>query len=181
MNKSLLFLSLVLALTVIGCKSANRTVFSQRLYKESGLSSADLKKVQFYVDRDIVLQRSVDQGSTGVKDGDIIFRGGRKVQEVVIRTGTPGVLTFMPKDDRLGISFDAKNSTHYLMFGPNPKSRNRYTLLANEWKENYGVVTYGDEKWTVSAADAGATLLVNLSDKRSRSVKSKVEQGRTVK
>ncbi|HQW13016.1 MAG TPA: hypothetical protein PK076_10210 [Saprospiraceae bacterium] len=162
------------------CSTSTRTVFSQKFYKNSGLSAEDLKKVQFYVDRDIILERSIDQGSTMIEGGKVLIKGGKKIQEVIIRSGTKGVLTYMPKDDRMGISFDAKNADNYLMFGPNPKNNNRYTLLAENWNKNYGVISYGGAKWTTSASAATATLLIEYSDNRTRKTQTKVESGRSV-
>lgn len=181
MNKYFSIVVIACAIFISACKTTNRTIFSQQLYKDSELNSDDLKKVQFYVDRDITLQRSADQSSTDVSEGDIVMKGGKRTQQIVIRSGTKGVLVFMPKDDRLGISFDANDPNKFLMFGPNPKNRNRYTLLANDWNQNYGVITYGNEKWTALAQSAGATLLVELSDQRSHSYKTTVEKGRSVK
>ena len=121
--------------------------FTQKLYKDSGLSKDDLQRVQFFIDRDIVIYRVLNSSDSRVEGGKITIRGGENVEEIVIKRGTKGALVYMPKDDRLGISFDATSDDKYLMFGPNPKNFNRYSLLATEWQNGIGTVTYGDAKW----------------------------------
>ena len=86
----------------------------------------------------------------------------------------------MPKDDRFGISFNANDDSKYLMFGPNAKNDNKYNLLAEEWKQKYGVVTYGGERWTTPASSAFATLYIQYSGHETNKYHSRVEQGRSV-
>lgn len=157
-----------------------KRIFTQQLYKDSGLTGSDLFKVQFFLDRDILIYRSLSSNESNVEEGRITIRGGEQVQEVIIKRGTKGALVYMPKDDRLGISFDASNDNKYLMFGPNSKNGNKYSLLASEWEQGSGTVTYGDAKWRTLSGSAYATLLVDLSSYQKTEVSTEIPKGREV-
>ena len=98
-----------------------------------------MKRIQFYVSRDIVLTRSVSDDETSISEGKIKIVNGKRVQQVIIRERTPGVLVLMPKSDRFAISFEEDDEA-YLMFGPNPKYYERFALLAQDWERNNGKV-----------------------------------------
>lgn len=108
------------------------------------------------------------------------MKDGQKVEQVVIKSGTPGVLVLMPKDDRFGISFEEGDNT-YLMFGPNPKLENRYALLAQEWQQDVGQVHYKGNLYSVDAESAYACLMVDLKKSGSDEYQTHKASGRTIK
>jgi hypothetical protein len=55
-------------------------------------------------------------GDTHIKEGKVIQKGDKTIEEIVLRRGTPGVVVFMPKSDRLGVCFDPNDNNKYLMF-----------------------------------------------------------------
>ncbi len=176
----LLFGVFVVGMSSCGTSGARLRPFTERFYKDSGLTYDQLKHVQFYIDRDIILYRMIGSNQSTVDQGRIATRGGRKVEEIVIRSGTPGTLVFMPKENRLGISFDADNAGNYLMFGPNPKNNNRYCLLAIEWDRDEGMVSYGPNHWKTPASSAFATLMVNHRNMKKTKYSSPSPEGRVV-
>ena len=171
-----------LLLFLISCTSGTqKRAFSQQFYKDSGLSGNDLKNVQFYLDRDLVLYRTFNSVNSRVEGGKISLIGGEKVEEVLIRRGTKGVLVFMPKDDRLGICFDPQDEKQYLMFGPNPNNGNRYSLLASDWENGIGYVTYGSSRWKTTRSNGYASLLVDHTNIKKTTVETEIPSGREVK
>ncbi|MFQ5446215.1 MAG: hypothetical protein ACE5FF_04715 [Saprospiraceae bacterium] len=162
-----------LSVTFLSSCSNQLTYFSQYLYDEYRWPEQDLKKIQFYISRDIVLKRQLTGGSSEIISGKIKI-------EVIIRKGTPGAFIFSPKHDSFAISFEEGGDSPYLMFGPNPKYNGRYALLASEWKRGGGQVTYAGKKWRVSTDDAFAALLVDMRKIDKVSVNSRVAKGRTV-
>lgn len=153
--------------------------FTQKLYNDSGWSESELKRIQFYLSDDIVLRRQVTEGSSEIIRGEIKMVNGRKVEEVLIKRNTPGVFVFSPKEKRFAVSFEASDDV-YLMFGPNPKFGNKYSLLASDWKRRQGSVTYDGRKWNVDGSDALASLMVDLKKTRKVSVNSRVAKGRKI-
>jgi hypothetical protein len=179
MNKTAYFIALLLLAAIAGgCKKY--VPFTQSLYDEHRWTETELKRIQFYLSHDIVLRRDLGSSNVQIIAGDIKIRDGRKVEEILIRQGTPGVYIFSPKESRLAIGFEASNS-RYLMFGPNPRVGNRYALLASEWDRQGGTVTYDGKEYQVDAVGALSNLLVNLKRARKVEVNSRVAGGRKVK
>lgn len=160
--------------------SPNLTPFTQDLYDHTGLSENDLKRVQFYVSRDVVLYRELVQGESKIANGRIKLKNGKQIEEVVIRSGTPGALLFIPKANRFAISFEDGEKSPFLMFGPNPKMNNRYALLAKEWKKYEGKVQYAGKIYKVESDAAYASLLVDIDRIGDTQIRRKFAQGREI-
>lgn len=138
-----------------------------------------LSKVQFYLSGDIVLYRDYGGRQTSIENGTIKMINGRKVEEVFFKKGTPGIVLFSPKRDRIAVCFE-NNDNNYLMFGPSPKMDNRFVLLAKEWKRNRGKVTYGGEIWNTTSESAYSSLLVDMDRVKKTKFNKKTVGGRKV-
>lgn len=159
--------------------SPRLTPFTERVYDDFGWSEADLRKIQFYVSRDIELKRQLSAGSSEIVSGKIRIENGREVEVVTIQRGTPGVFVFSPKSDRFAISFEGGDD-QYLMFGPNPRSSGRFQLRAAEWDRDSGRVTYGGRRYWVDNSAAYAALLVDLRKITRTQRQNRVAKGRRV-
>ena len=173
---------LIFFLVTIGFVACSpvRSYFTDDLYKAQGWTEQDIQRIQFYLSRDIVLSRSLSSGETNIKEGKIIIKDGHQVEQVVIKSGTPGVLVLMPKEDRFGVSFEDDDNA-YLMFGPNPKVDNHYVLLAQEWEQENGKVHYKGNLYDVEAGSAYASLMVDLKKSGVNEYKTHQAHGRTIK
>jgi hypothetical protein len=154
--------------------------YTQQLHEKYDWKESDLKKVQFYLTDDIVLRRRVDQGQAEIKGGEIKIMNGSRYEVVRFRKNTPGILSFIPKDNRLAISFE-EGSDKYLIFGPNPKMNNQYKLLAANWTRQEGEVTYMGKKWETTAASALAGLGIQLKNLSTYDAETRIAKGRTVR
>ena len=161
-----------------GC-SPRLTPFTQKLYEDNNWTERDLKRIQFYLSDNIVLRREIGGGSAEINKGKIRVVDGRRIAEVVIRRGTPGVFVFSPKENRFAVSFETGDD-RYLIFGPNPSYRERYTLLASDWERNQGTVTYDGRQWQVGSSAAYATLMVNLRRMQEVEVNKREAEGRKI-
>ncbi|MEO7176222.1 MAG: hypothetical protein ABIV51_10000 [Saprospiraceae bacterium] len=139
----------------------------------------DLKKVQFYLSTDVILQRAASEGSAQISGGKIRMVNGRRVEEVIIPANTKGVVIGSPKDNRVAVSFEA-GSDRFLMFGPNPKRRNDFVLLAKDWENDYGTVTYDGQEWQVPSRSAYATLLIDMDKYSKTTYSTRKAKGRSV-
>lgn len=170
----------VICVLVLAACSPRYTYFTESLYEKQNWTQADVKRIQFYVSRDIVLTRSVSGDETKITEGKIRIINGRKVQQIVIRERTPGVLVLMPKEDRFAISFEDDDDA-YLMFGPNPKYYERFALLAKDWERDNGKVHYKGQLYDVDNSSAFSALMVDLRREGESQYETKRVQGRTVK
>lgn len=159
MKKSL-FLILPTLTLLMAC-SPQYTYFTEGLYEKQKWSQADIERIQFYVSKDIVLTRVLNDGETSISEGKIRIKNGQRIERVLIQEGTPGVLVLMPKQNRFAISFESDDEA-YLMFGPNPKYYDRYALLAQDWDKTKGKVHYRGNIYTVSSESAFASLMVDM-------------------
>ncbi len=180
MSKSL-NLAVFTALVGLAACSPTLSPFTRSVYEKSNLSDEALKKVQFYLSDDLVLTRDVEEGGTAeILGGKIKMQNGRKVEIVRFERGTPGVFLFRPEDDHFAISFESGDDTRFLVFGPNPKMDGRYVLLASEWKDRRGKVTYAGQKFETNEAAHFLNLMVDLRRIRTEEVDSRRAKGRKV-
>jgi hypothetical protein len=154
--------------------------YTQKLNDRYEWKESDLKKVQFYLSDDVVLRRKAGSGKAEIAQGEIKIIDGTRYEVVKFRKNTPGVLLFMPKENRMAISFEDGSESNYLMFGPNPNFNNRYVLLASDWNKRYGEVTYQGKKWETSSASAFVGLVINLKNIDQNDTEARIAKGRTV-
>ncbi len=180
MKKIILFTATVGYLLSLTSCSKNLTYFTQDLYEENQWSESELKRIQFYVSEDIVLYKTASGGTSRIEDGKIEIKDRQKVDEIVIKRGTPGTVVFIPKDDKYGVSFD--NSGAFLIFGPGKNTRGRYTLKAKRWRENRrgGVITYDGQEYFTNSESAYASLMVDLRKARKSTVTKSTASGRKI-
>lgn len=174
------FLTFCLLIFLASC-TPTLTPFTSRLQEKYNWSEDELRRIQFYLSSDIILRRDVDKsGGTEFTKGSIKIVDGRKVEEIIIPRGTPGVLLFKPSDKKFAISFEANNDQKFLMFGPNPKRGGEFVLLASEWEGRNAIVTYEGKEYVTDASAAWANLLVDLKKSRNLSLERRTVKGRTL-
>lgn len=162
-------------MTLGSCK--NLVPYTDAIKTKYNLTDEQLKHLQFYVSDPIVLQRKITaENSTQVTEGKIKIVNGEKVEEIVVPTGTKGVLV---KNDagKFEISFE-KDDSYYLRFGTNPNRYQSYVLLASDWKGKIGTVTYAGNKYYTSPESADAVLLIDLRKISNYQKDARVAKGR---
>src|SRR6187431_489337 len=181
MNMKLTLLFTIGAFVTITSCSLPYTYYTKDLHANTQWSEEDIMRIQFYLSDDIMLTRSMNNGETSIAAGTIKIKNGERVEQVVIKSGTPGVLVMMPTEDRYAISFEEKDNDAYLMFGPNPKYEGRFALLAQEWDREYGIVHYKGQAYTADAGSAFSCLMVDLRNEGESKYETHNPTGRTVK
>jgi hypothetical protein len=161
--------------------SPSLTPFTERIHNELDFSEDDLQKIQFYLSEDIVLTRNLGGEESRITDGKIKVVNGREVEEIVFEKGTPGILLFTPKRERLAISFEVGGNDKYLMFGPNERAGGRYVLLAKEWRKSRGKVSYNGKTYETGSSSAYSSLMVDIDKYRKVSYQSSKAKGRKVR
>jgi hypothetical protein len=175
------FLAIVMmSLITLSSCSKRLTPFTENIYEEFNWTDRELEKIQFYLSDDIILHRKLRAEDSKIDDGKIRVVDGSRVEEIVFKRGTPGVFMFTPKKNRMAISFESGGEEKYLMFGPNSKTGGKFVLLAKEWNQRSGKVSYNSKTYTTSYESAYANLLVDLKKARNINYKSRTAKGRTV-
>lgn len=172
-----IIIAAIAMVTMSSCK--NLVPYSDAVKTKYNLNDDQLKHLQFYLSDPIVLQHKIVDGTTtSVTDGKIKIINGEKVEEIIIRSGTPGVLV-RNEEGKLEISFE-KDDSHYLRFGANPSRYETYVLLASDWKGKIGSVTYAGNKYFTSPESADALLLIDVRKIASYQKDERVAKGRKV-
>lgn len=174
------FLCIITLMGVVSSCSPELRPFTSNLIKEGEWSDNDLRKIQFYLSNDLVISRAFTDGTSEIISGTIKMVKGEKVEEVRIPRGTPGVFLFRADKDHFAIGFDGASDKRYLMFGPNPKQRGAYVLLATEWKDRQGKVRFDDKFYFTNPDGAWANLMVDLRKIKKVEVTSNTVRGRRV-
>lgn len=176
MKKLLLFA--VIAFLFSSCK--NLVPYTDAMKKKYGWTEDQVKRIQFYVSHDIVLHRELTKGSTEIVQGKIKTIRGSKVDEIIIPTGTKGVVTEMPREGKLLVSFEMGDD-HYLSFGVNPNASDKYVLLATDWKNEMGKVHYAGNEYYTTPDSKYAYLLIDLRRIENSELHQRVAKGRKVR
>lgn len=136
----------------------------------SSLGEKQVAQLQYYTSEKIILKKVAAGGAVNTSNGEVIVSGYDNSETVVIPKRTPGVLTRM-EDGTLVIRFEYGDNK-YLAFGDNGGI---YSLLAKEWKDRDGLLTYAGKEYTTVGLSGSAYLMVKArevrqSNRRSRTV-----------
>ena len=173
MKKFILFVAIASALA--SCK--NLVPFTDALKRDHNWTTDQLKGVQFYLSHDVILRRELSKGTSEIIHGKIKMVDGRKVDEILIKAGTPGILTDMPKENKMLVSFEVGDD-HYLSFGVNPNKSERFVLLASDWNNGMGKVHYAGDEYYTDPDSHFAFLMVDMHKINNTSLKQHVAKGR---
>lgn len=154
--------------------------YTKDVRDQIGLNNTHLNNVQFYLSSDLKLWRELGNEVLTLTNGKIMMTEGKKVEEIVIKKGTPGVFIFSPKEQHYAISFDAKDDSKFLIFGPSAQANGRYVLLAKNWQSSHAQVTYGDYVYNTPIESAYAALMVDMKKVKSIKRNTEIIKGRRV-
>jgi hypothetical protein len=164
-------------MTMSSCK--NLVPYTDAVRTKYNLTDDQLKRLQFYVSSPVVIQRKLTaDNNTLIYGGKIKVINGEKIEEVVVPTGTKGVLV-RNDNGKFEISFE-KDDTYFLRFGTNPNRYDSYVLLASDWRGKIGTVTYAGNKYYTAPESADAVLLIDLHKISNYQKDARVAKGRKV-
>lgn len=202
MKQVFLFILLATGIVFTGCghkETAQKTVtsepvftkpvkddtfvpFTKELYNRLRGYNIDIKKVQFFVDQQLVLDRFVDQSSAEVTSGVVKFINGRYVNEIIIPKYTP--CTVESEDmDGFRVTFES-GSANFFKFINNRYSPEFYVFSGTNWKDGTADVIYDKLTYRVNCGScssaADARLVVKQSDIDNTEKKTKILKGSRV-
>lgn len=145
------------------------------------LEEESLRKIQFFISNDIILQRgeNTNEAQEFDENGKLVISKSATIDEILIKEGTPGVMVKRLDGNRLAISFDATDDAKYLVFG-DPNNRGRYYLMASEWKQGRGKINYGGKVFFIMPGGEGAYLKYKMQNNTENKKNSSIEKGRKV-
>lgn len=174
-NLHLVFLILLLA----SC-SPSLVPFTQQLKDKYKLKPEELKSIQFYFSNTFVLRRGENTDKKVTENGELTLMKDSKVEEILIKAGTPCIVKEIVDNDRVTISFE-DNGKNYLVFGSVNNRDGYYTLMALEWKGGKGEINYGENTYYSSAGSQNVFLALKVKSLEKFNVEQKVAKGAVVK
>lgn len=152
--------------------------FTENLKVENKWTDNELKSIQFYNSNTIILHRELNSNETGIEAGKIKMIDGKEVEEIIIQSKTPGIVSALPQN-KIAISFELDDS-HFLVFGVDEKRNNRYYLrLKEKYDSKTGAkVTYNDKVYQISNGSLNSFLMVNLKKINREQRNLRVAKGR---
>jgi hypothetical protein len=175
MKKLSLFLAIGFMLA--GCK--NLVPYTDAIRTKYNIQQSDLKRIQFYASDDIILQRKISDGATNIVSGKIKSVNGEKVEEIIVRSGTPGVLV-QETNGKLGISFES-NDNYFINFGSNSYMDEKYTIAFSELKNKVGKILYNGSAYYTAPESVNALLMVDMRKINKFELNQRIAKGRKIK
>ena len=168
---------LLSTIAIAATSCAPRIPFTQAIKEQYKLDENDLKSIQFFTSGDIVLTRGERiTNEKGTQEGTLIVKGGKELEEVVIRAGTPGVIEKVVDENKVAVSFESDGS--FLIFGDASNNKDRYSLLAAKWNNNRGKLKYGDQTYFTSTQCANVYLMFKMKRLNQLKKKERIAKGR---
>lgn len=178
LNKTLVILGLGVITILSSCQST--TPFTNTVRTKYNLDEAKLKKMQFYISSDILLQRGerAENSQELDEDGKLIISTSASLDNITVDGKTPGVCVKVLDGNKLAISF-FESDDQYLVFG-DPNNRGRYNLMGAEWKNGKGKINFGGKVYYIMPGGASAYLKFELKKVKDYKTTSTKAKGRKV-
>ncbi len=119
----------VLLMVPILC--ACKTYFTHNIKTDLQTNQVNLKKIQYYNSRKILLKRYIEKSETKVASGEVRTSQGRYIEEIVIDEGTKGICDSVG-EEVLYIRFEPGEGK-VLRFARDNSVDDHYVLQAQEW------------------------------------------------
>ncbi len=164
-TKGYLSISILFVFVIMGTSCSNKSYFTPNTRKLIEAKSVTLSKIQFYVDKDIVLERDVKTGEAEVNSGKVTIENGKTVNKIVLKRNTPGVCS-NARSNGLDISFEAGDGKSVVFSEvANAKPGDPYQISAEKWIKDLGQVTYdGNKYYIVEGSDARLLIMKKVID-----------------
>jgi hypothetical protein len=173
-----LFFGLVL---LLGSCSPRLTPLTSGLVDSQNWSDNELRRIQYYLNQDIVLERQVRDRGSEIVLGNVIMRDGRQVERLVFPRGTPGAFVRKLGEDRYAFSFEPRHDDRFLVFTANPKRGGLFLLSAHNWHEGRGQLSYAGNTYFTVPGSGLAALEINMKGRGRDRVRQRTVPGRTVR
>ena len=176
-NKSAFMLLPLLAL-LIACSP--KVPFTQGIREKYKLNESDLKALQFYTSDVIILKRGeLSEKEKDTKEGTLTIKGGNKVEQIVIKAGTPCVVDKVYDGNRISVAFeDGKDK--YLVFGSMQSKNGYYTLQVLNGDNNRSTINYGEKLYFTTAGHDQVFLLLKIKSLNKFELDQKIVKGKKI-
>jgi len=175
-----MYLPAIAMVAIMSSCSQNLVPFTQQLRDQNKIQPEQLRSIQFYFSEDFVLRRGENIATNQTKKGELTVVKDSKVEEIIIKAGTPCVITEVIDGNRVKVSFEDKGIS-YLVFGSVKNQDGYYTLMAREWKNGLGEVNYGEQTYYSSKGSRDVFLALKMKSLEKFKLEQTVVKGSVVR
>ena len=163
---SFILFSSVIILSFSSCKVSFNGSLKVNLEKQE----LELKKIQYYNSKTIILKRVVSSNETEVLSGKVTLQNGQMIEEIEIKKNTPGIMVNSSFNE-MHIKFEPGNQKgNFLVF---ELSNDKRFVLRNQ----KGKVNYHDAIYRSNGESAYAELLIKKKSSRAVTYNKRKAQG----
>ena len=164
---------------------AERLAYTDGLASSFKVSGDQRRLLQYYVSDTIHLVRSSSGGQSGIRDGRLVSSSSQAVREIVIDSGTPGVV--LASGPRwMAVSFEPGSYLYFISDAPrsvwlgNEYDRERYYLYLPDWNGQGGTVKVGNTTYVAVDSSIRAHLMIDRESFSSMDAQQSRQPGRVL-
>ena len=175
------YLLLSVLAIVFATSCARKIPYTKKVKEEFGLNENNLKNVQFYTSRSIILERDADKQVTATtgRDGELIASREEYSERIVIPANRPCIFESMDEDGSINIRFEL-GAGRTLKFKQRPNIATDRFYLHADWKDGRGELDYGGAVYYAVSGSSAAYLEVKLKQWQKKKSKDRVVKGMKV-
>ena len=128
-----IFYLIIVILLLTSC--VQKVYFTSEVRRQIESKNIDLRKLQYYIDNDVMFKREISSDTAKVTSGNVIFQNGKYYQTIALRADTKGICTAV-YTDRLMLSFEVGDNKN-IVFSI-PKSEGSYDVYQMMKEDTYG-------------------------------------------
>lgn len=160
-------------------KELHLVQFSLEIFRnpKHKLTLENLKKIQFYNNDEIILEKDAGGVNTEIAKGSLIVYNGKMIYRVTVPEETGGGVIKMGADSLLYVSFEDEDK-YSLVFGPDQAGKYVLLWMGKEPK----IIDYGGERYELQLSDKAARpgLYFDFQNLEDLKEKEKIVKGRKV-
>jgi hypothetical protein len=172
MKRFIFFLAMISLLA----SCAKKIPFTNAIRDKYNLTADEIKSIQFYISDDIVLYKKESEGGRNTEEGKLVVKENTSEDRIIIKKGTPCVVTDVVGTNKLVVSFETNDKT--LDFESIGNSE--FRLKAETWTNGRGKITYGDAIYYASQGSGSTYLEFQLKKLKKYKSKDTVVKGRKI-
>ncbi len=164
----------LLTLTTWSCKP--KEVFLEKARLALVDNKVPLRSMQIYNDKDIIMRTAEGTSEISQSGGKLVMVDGERVMEIVIRAGTPGVITGM-QNGKFLVRFEVGDGK-ILQFFKN--SKGAFQIEADKWIGQQGQVQYANITFLLEPQSKDVILLYRQKKRYTSAASLRTVKGQRV-
>ncbi len=160
--RSCIYILCFVLITLFAVSCSNKVYFSNDMRVELENKRIELTKLQYYIDKDVILSREISSVDAKLTSGKVVFQNGKYFQNILLRRFTKGVCTGVYQK-RMDIAFEQGDNKSIIFSIPKLNNTSNIYILTNEgaFGNNSNFITYDGKQYQLSFKGTAPKLMIN--------------------